>query len=84
MIFDTFHYIRPYLQHKLTNNTVIVNVVASLWFLSLHIINKACISWRQALGKMWRLSPMTHCDVMTLLSDCIPPNVSFQFRFVNP
>ncbi len=40
-----------------------------------------CTAWRKALRKMWRLSPITHCDVITLISDCIPLEVSLQLRF---
>ncbi len=54
---------------------------ASLWLLSSHIVSKACTAWRKALRKRWRLSPMTHCDVITLISDCIPLEVSLQLRF---
>ncbi len=54
---------------------------APLWLLSSHIVNKACTVWRKALRKMWRLSPMTHCDVITLISDCIPLEMSLQLRF---
>ncbi len=53
----------------------------SLWFLSSHIVNKACTAWRKAVRKMWRPSPMTHCDVITLISDCILLEVSLQLRF---
>ncbi len=30
---------------------------------------------------MWRLSPLTHCDVITVISDCVPLEVSLQLRF---
>ncbi len=30
---------------------------------------------------MWRFSPMTHCDVISLISDCIPIEGSLQLRF---
>ncbi len=52
-----------------------------MWLLSSDIVNKACTTWRKALGKMGRLSPMTHCDVITLISDCIPLEVSLLLRF---
>ncbi len=29
---------------------------------------KACIAWRKALSKIWKLSPMTHCDVVALVA----------------
>ncbi len=32
------------------------------------------------MRKMWRLSPMTHCDVIILISDCTPFEVCWQLR----
>ncbi len=75
-----FGHISPYLQYKLFKHCYRF-YYAPMWLLSSHIVNKVCTAWKKALRKMWRLSPMTHCDVITLISDCIPLDVSLQLRF---
>ncbi len=42
-----------------------------LWLLSSDLINDVCVAWHKALRKIWRLSPMTHCNVVALISDFI-------------
>ncbi len=39
-------------------------------------VSDACIAWRKALRKIWKLSPITHCDVVALLAESKPLDVS--------
>ncbi len=45
-------------------------------FSSVHV-NDVCVAWRE----IWHLSPMTHCNVVALMSDCNPVDVSLIQRF---
>ncbi len=44
-------------------------------------VSDACIAWRKALRKVWKLSPMTHCDVVALVAESKPLTASFRQRF---
>ncbi len=76
-----YGHILSYLQCKLFKQYCCSVYGAPLWHLSSHIVNKTCTARRKALRKICRISPMTHCDVITLISDCIPLEVSLQLRF---
>ncbi len=54
---------------------------APLWLLSSQGVSDACIAWRKALRKIWKLSPMTHCDVVALEVESKPLEVSLRQRF---
>ncbi len=34
--------------------------------------NSICIAWKIVLRKMWCVSPMTHCNIITVLTDSKP------------
>ncbi len=40
-----------------------------------------CIAWKKALRKIWKLSPMTHCNVVALVAESKPLEVSLRQRF---
>ena len=40
-----------------------------------------CAAWRKCLRKIWQVHPMTHCDVIALLSHCKPMEIGIQQRF---
>ncbi len=44
-------------------------------------MSDACISWRKALRKIWKLSSMTHHDVVALVAESKPLEVSFRQSF---
>ena len=54
---------------------------APLWNLQSSAFNRVCVSWRKCLRSMWRISPMSHCDVVALLSECKPLEVGIKQRF---
>ncbi len=44
-------------------------------------VSDACIAWRKALRKTWKLSPMTHWNVVELVAESKPLEVSLRQRF---
>ena len=46
------------------------------------MVSRLCVAWRKASRKIWRLSPRTHCDILPLLSDCVPLDISLKQRFM--
>ncbi len=54
---------------------------APLWLLFSQGVSDACIAWRKALRKIWKLSPMTHCDIVALVAESKPLEVSLRQRF---
>ncbi len=44
-------------------------------------MSDACIAWRKALRKIWKLSPMTHCDVVALIAESKPLEVNLRQSF---
>ncbi len=54
---------------------------APLWLLSSQGVSDACIAWRKALRKIWKLSPMTYCDVVALVAESKPLEVSLRKHF---
>ncbi len=43
--------------------------------------NNICTIWRKALRKMWHVSPMIHCNIITLLSESKPLELGLMQRF---
>ena len=54
---------------------------APLWNICSATFKQLCAAWRKCLRKIWRVHPMTHCDVITLLSHCKPMEIGIQQRF---
>ena len=52
-----------------------------LWNLNGAGVQSLCVDWRKSLGSLWRVHPMTHCDVIAALSDQFPIKVSLE-RFI--
>jgi len=76
-----FGHIQPYVQCKLFKQFCCSFYGAPLWLLSSDTVNDVCVAWRKALRKIWHLSPMTHCNVVAIISDCKPLDVSLKQRF---
>ena len=54
---------------------------APLWNICSATFKQLCAAWRKCLRKIWRVHPMTHCDVIALLSHCKPMEIGIQQRF---
>ena len=54
---------------------------AALWNICSATFKQLCAAWRKCLRKIWRVHPMTHCDVIALLSHCKPMEIGIQQRF---
>ena len=52
-----------------------------LWLLTSGSVQSLCINWRKALRSLWKLSPRTHCDIITALSQNMPLIVNLEKRF---
>ena len=53
-----------------------------LWNLNGLRVQSLCVDWRKSLRSLWRVHPMTHCDVIAALSDQFPIKVSLERRFI--
>ena len=73
-----FGHIRPFLQCKLFKQYCCSFYGAPLWDLNSSVVKKVCVAWRKALRKLWRLPARTHCDIVALVSDCIPLDFSLE------
>ncbi len=58
-----FGHIHPYVHCKFFKQYSCSFYGSPLWLLSSQGVSDACIAWRKALRKIWKLSPITHCDV---------------------
>ena len=45
-------------------------------------VQSLCVDWRKSLRSLFRVHPMTHCDVIAALSDQFPIKVSLERRFI--
>ena len=52
-----------------------------LWDLLSKSVGHICIAWRKSFRQLWGLAPLTHGDVVSLLSDSLPLLVNLQQRF---
>ncbi len=52
-----------------------------LWPLSGDGLDSPCVTWRKALRAIWRIHPMTHCDIITVTVGQ-PLILSFKSHFV--
>ncbi len=48
---------------------------------SFNSYHKVCIPWRKALRKIWKVSYMTHCKIISMLSECFPLELCLKLRF---
>ncbi len=73
--------IYPFLQCRLFTQYCCSFYRATLW--NFVHYNNICTAWIKALRKMWRVSPMTHCNIITLLSESKPLELGLMQRFCN-
>lgn len=76
-----FGHVKSFVQCKLFKQYCCSFYGAAIWPLSSQSVRDICVAWRRALRMIWRVPPMTHCDIMPIISDCKPLEVSLQQRF---
>ena len=54
---------------------------APLWNICSATFKQLCAAWQKCLHKIWRVHPMTHCEVIALLSHCKPMDIGIQQKF---
>ena len=79
VLISDFGHIDPFYTCKLFKQYCCSFYGAPLW--SFQFQNDICIAWRKALRKLWRLHPQTHGDLLAIISDCIPLEISLYKRF---
>ena len=52
-----------------------------LWDLSSKGVDSLCIAWRKALRSLWKVHPMTHNDIIAVMSDTLPLKLQLLKRF---
>ena len=52
-----------------------------LWLLISTAVNSLCVNWRKSLRMLWRVHPMTHCDIIVALSNQLPLHMNLEKRF---
>ena len=55
---------------------------SSLWSLEGVMIQSVCVDWRKALRWVWSVNNITHCDIITSLSNQFPLILSLKERFI--
>ncbi len=82
MFMADFGQIHSFVKCKLFKQYCCTYYGSPLWLFSSKKVDSICIAWRKALRKIWGLSPLTHCDILPVLSDCLPLEVSLKQRFM--
>ena len=54
---------------------------SSLWLLNCTAVHSLCVDWRKSLRMLWRVHPMTHCDIIAALYNQLPLHVNLEKRF---
>ena len=52
-----------------------------LWLLNSTAVHSLCVDWRKSLRMLWRVHPMTHCDIIAALSNQLPLHINLEKRF---
>lgn len=76
-----FGSVTPYVQCKLFKQYCCSFYGAPLWLISSKAVGDVCVAWRKALRQIWRLPYMTHCNIVALISNCLPLEISLMQRF---
>ena len=54
---------------------------SSLWLLNSTAVHSLCVDWRKSLRILWRVHPMTHCDIIAALYNQLPLHTNLEKRF---
>ena len=45
-------------------------------------IEKYYVAWRKAMRKVWKLSNLTHCNLLPVITNCLPLNIILEKRLL--
>ena len=40
------------------------------------------VAWRKAMRRVWQLSNVTHCSLLTIICNCLPTDITLEKRFL--
>ena len=52
-----------------------------LWLLNSTAVHSLCLDWRKSLRMLWRVHPITHCEIISGLSNQLPLHINLETRF---
>ena len=67
-----FRKLQPYVRYKLFQSYCTSLYGCELWILNNCHIDDVCVAWRKSLRKIWYLPYCTHCNLLPLISNCLP------------
>jgi hypothetical protein len=82
MFMTDFGHLHPMLKCQLFDKFCCSFYGSPLWLLHGSAVNDLCIAWRKALRMIWKVHPMTHCDIIQAISGFEPLLIQLCRRFV--
>ena len=56
---------------------------SQLWPLFNNKFDKICVKWRKAIRRIWNLPYRTHCNMLPVIADHYPIEITLECKFVN-
>ena len=56
---------------------------SQLWPLWNNFFDNICVKWRKAVRKIWDLPYRAHCEMLPIIADIYPIEISLECKFVN-
>ena len=85
-------YMSIYLDFKYLHCNVLSNMISAycldayasqLWDYEDKRIEKYYVAWRQAMRKVWKLHNLTHCNLLPVITNCLPLHIILEKRLLN-
>ena len=55
---------------------------SQLWDFEDKRIEKYYVAWRKAMIKVWKLPNLTHCNLLPVITNCLPLNIILEKRLL--
>ena len=55
---------------------------SQLWDSEDNRIGKYYVAWRKAMRKVWKLPNLTHCNLLPVITNCLPLNIILEKRLL--
>ena len=84
-------YMSLYLDFKYLQCDVLSNMISTycldayasqLWDYEDKRIEKYYVAWRKAMRKVWKLPNLTHCNLLPVITNCLPLNIILEKRLL--